>query len=450
MESIKVHADGWGFEGAETGQLFVPVGCNYFDPTVGWPPKIWSQFDADRVRLQLDQLQALGVNTVRIVISPGYFMPQLGEWNSAHLQKLEAMVDMGRARDIRFILTSLDWWDGWPKWLPGDVFINRDLRTPQAIWYEKLYAHFRGDGAIFAADIRNEPQIGWASEEMLQAWRAWLGTPEAAALLGDRLPDTTAALSLPPDQPAPFDARLYSYQRFRESVAAEWVRDNAAAIRRGDPQRLVTVGLVQWSFPFANSPRGYAAFNPQDVAPYLDYLSAHFYPIMPHQRRLTEEWDLMQRYGLAWVRYAYAAGKPLVLQEFGWYGGGEMNGIFYSQEDLANWNRGLIELTRDSACGWLSWAYGDCPPAPDCTRFGGLVTVDGQRKLWGESFAQMAPDLKRNLVSRAVARTSVPLNMQELLTSLGEKPTMYETGCLARVLQALTDADQPWDFAVER
>ncbi len=449
MEYIKVRPDGWGFEEADSAKLMIPVGCNYFDPTVGWPPKIWSQYNRERVQRHFDQMQALGVNTVRIVISAGYFMPQLGEWNAENLKKLDDMVAIGRAHGIRFILSSLDWWDGWPKWIQGDVYVNPEALARQAIWFEKLYEHFRGDGTIFAADIRNEPQIHWDNEDMRRAWAAWLSAPQGQAL-GQRLAGAGHPLTIPENKPAPFNEHLYGYQRFRESVAEAWVKNCAGAIRRGDPRRLVSVGLVQWSFPLANSPGGYGAFNPKDLAPHLDYISAHFYPILAYGKPLGEQWDLMQRYGEAWLRYAADANKPLVVEEFGWYGGGTMNGIYCSQEDLANWNKGVIEFSRASACGWLSWAYGDCPSASDCSCYGGLVSVDGKKKLWGETFQQMAPDLKQNLRPRQPARSTVQLNLREWLTSLGETATMYETACAARLLEELARLEKPWDFTLER
>ena len=79
---------------------------------------------------------------------------------------------------------------------------------------------------------------------------------------------------------SPADQRLRDYQRFRESIAGEWTRRQAAAIRAADPEALVTVGLIQWSVPLnLAGPWHYAAFRPRQIAPWLDFLEVHFYPL---------------------------------------------------------------------------------------------------------------------------------------------------------------------------
>ena len=42
----------------------------------------------------------------------------------------------------------------------------------------------------------------------------------------------------------------------------------------------MTVGLIQWSVPLnLAGPWHYAAFRPRQIAPWLDFLEVHFYPL---------------------------------------------------------------------------------------------------------------------------------------------------------------------------
>ena len=65
---VRVADDGARFVDASTGEAFVPLGCNYFDPKTGWAPKIWSQYDHDRVARQLSQIGEAGLNCVRVFL----------------------------------------------------------------------------------------------------------------------------------------------------------------------------------------------------------------------------------------------------------------------------------------------------------------------------------------------------------------------------------------------
>ncbi len=62
MELIVVAPDGQGFVEKDSGRPFIAFGTNYYDPDTGWAPKIWRQFNAQRVRQHFGVMSELGVN----------------------------------------------------------------------------------------------------------------------------------------------------------------------------------------------------------------------------------------------------------------------------------------------------------------------------------------------------------------------------------------------------
>jgi hypothetical protein len=97
--------------------------------------------------------------------------------------------------------------------------------------------------------------------------------------------------------------------------------------------------------------------------------------------------------------YDHHTGKPVVLGEFGWYGGGAPQKFPYlSEAQQARWIKAEIEASRSLADGWLSWPFADTPESLDFSLFGGLVKADMTLKAWGHKFRTFAanlPELKR-------------------------------------------------------
>jgi hypothetical protein len=196
--------------------------------------------------------------------------------------------------------------------------------------------------------------------------------------------------------PAP---QLADYQRFRESLAEKWVARQAAAIRAADPDALVTVGLIQWSVPAQRiALEQYAAFRPSVIAKHLDFMELHFYPLAKgaykYESAEAETVNLAVLESMA--RECAKPGLPLVIAEFGWYGGGPLDagGPPATEEQQAQWCRRVVEVTEPMACGWVNWGMYDHPQARDVSRLTGLFTVDGKEKAWGRTFSELANRLR--------------------------------------------------------
>ena len=200
-----------------------------------------------------------------------------------------------------------------------------------------------------------------------------------------------------PAKDAPAGRELLDYQHFRETIADEWTRRQVAAIRSVDAQALVTAGLIQWSVPvILAGPFHYSAFRPERQVKLLDFMEIHFYPLANgfYEYRNDEDEARNLAYLECAVHEVARWGKPTVIAECGWYGGGKpaIDGGRHAaatEEQQARWCRKLVETTAGEACGWLNWSFHDHPGAGDVTELIGLLAADGRRRR-GAAFEELA------------------------------------------------------------
>lgn len=435
---VQVGSGGWGF--AIDGKPFTPVGCNYYPNDVGWAPQMWKEFDPEVFRRDFDLMADLGLNTVRLFIPAKSVQPELGQIVTTELDKIEEVVDLADERGMRLILDGLDGWEGNPPyWFEesdefGRVFdpysLDGALRALEAYW-TAMSRRFANRQAIMAWSLKNEPMIVWRSSSMKRKWNRWLerryGADDAIGRAWGRRPvgECLGSYSIPPDKGVEGDGRLYDYQLFREQVAREWCAVQVQAIRDHDSKHLVTVGHIQWSFPLkrpaASSDRGvpswYSGFNPKVLADLLDYSSIHFYPLLGDPLSSQEAYERNIKYLRAVVDYAYD-NSPVVLEEFGWYGGGKAQDKPYrTQEEQNKWNTGVVEHTKDLCCGWLNWGLKDTPAATDISIYSGLCDVDGQPKLWGKTLGALVKELQGERLARTGEKAYAEFSMRRALTT---------------------------------
>jgi hypothetical protein len=427
LPKVRVSPDGRGFVTSE-GRPFVPFGVNYFRPGTGWAPQVWKQFDAGATRRDFAKLRELGGNCVRVFLTFGSFYQEPGRLAEEGLAKFDQFLALAGEAGIYVHPTGPDHWEGLPEWARGDrIAEERVLSALEEFW--KLFAaRYRGHNVIFAYDLLNEPEVRWDTPAMKARWNAWLqarygdaakireawGTPERPTTLGE----------VPvPARDAPPGRELLDFQRCREAVADEWTRRQAAAIKSADPQALVTVGLIQWSVPVGIAGAWhYSGFRPERQAPLLDFLEVHFYPLAAGFYEYRDDEDELRN--LAYLdcvaREVARSGKPVVLAEFGWYGGGKPSinqgkHPFASEEQQARWCRRVVETTAGPVCGWLNWALYDHPGARDVTEFIGLLTADGGEKAWAREFRTLARRFAGGVPARAAPANAPALEWDRLL-----------------------------------
>jgi len=429
LPKIVIGKDGRTFM-TKTGQPFVPFGVNYYRPGTGWAPQLWKKFDAEATRKDFLRMKEYGINCVRVFLTYGSFYTDPGQLISGGLEKFDEFLELAEQAGIYVHPTGPDRWEGMPHWQPVTLADEQTLSALESFW--KLFAaRYRGRNVIFAYDLKNEPEMNWEGPDFAQKWNAWLtakyGTAEKlVAAWGATNHLELGRVAIPSDKDKLKDRSLLDYQSFREGLADEWTRRQVAAIKSVDPQALVTVGLIQWSVPcvLPGSVRYYAAFRPERQAKFLDFLEVHFYPLAQgaYDYRSAPDELANLAYLESVVREVPRPGKPVVLAEFGWYGGGKpkFDGGAHpaaTEEQQAQYCRRVVETSAGFAVGWLNWGFYDQPEATDCSELTGLLTADGKTKAWGTAFRELASTCAGKQIPVAKLGARPELDWDACLTS---------------------------------
>lgn len=427
---VRINPGRNGFETA-AGERWAPFGCNYFDPHTDCPPQIWARFNADEVERHYAVMQELGANCVRIFLANGALLKTPFELDEATLRKVDEMVAIARRHGIRIMFTVADSWE--PGHYPECLRTwecNEQLFSWLSRYCQVLGARYAGESTIFAWDLRNEPMVLWdAPPSQRWLWREWLqeqygGLAELQAGWGAQAPASWETVPMPPDQDDPGSRRLYDYQCFREHLARQWVQCQVEGLRWRDRTHPIGVGFIQWSLPakrmaWAPAPSGYGAYNAPVIADLVDYQMMHFYPMYGNpadgERQLKDN--------LLYARAALQSchvGQPVILAEYGWYGGAPDDPERDRKEQLlADYCQALIEATQGLACGWLCWPFADAPSVPDLSATGGMVRDTLQPEPWGLAFQRLAAE-RRFAPQQMLGPELVPpplSDRQALLTS---------------------------------
>jgi len=422
---IRVDRPRHGFMDA-AGKPFVPFGVTYYRPGTGWAPQLWKQFDAEATRRDFARLKKQGANVVRVFISFGSFFTEPGRLNPEGLAKFDQLLDLADEAGLYVHPTGPDHWEGTPAWTKDLNVFSNDANEPclKALEdYWRMFAtRYRGRATIWAYDLRNEPRLAWDTPYLRTQWAAWRKTHKQ-----DPAP-------VPDPKAKPAAPELADYQRFRESIVEQWVARQSRAIHAADRAALVTVGLLQWSVPAQRiNVDQYTGFRPSIIAGHLDFLELHFYPlatgVYKYDGPTAETANLSVLEAMA--RECAKPGLPLVIAEFGWYGGGSLDrgGRPAGEEQQSQWCRRVVEVTSPLACGWLNWGMYDHPQAKDVSKLTGLFTADGREKAWGRGFRDVAARYRANPAAYALPdRPDLPW---DACTSSGDDMEKFRQAYLA-------------------
>ena len=444
LPKIVVDPTGPHFVNTE-GKPFIPLGVTYYHPGTGWAPQVWRQFDASLVRQDLERMKALGVNCVRVFLSYGSFYREPGKLDPAGLDKFDQFLGLAEEAGIYVQVTGPDYWEGSPGWGATPIEEERSIELLEEFW-KQFAARYRSRNVIFAYDLQNEPTVGW-NASMQSAWNTWLRSKYLTGADVAHAWNSTNALDLGaipvPVAERPFGSRpLLDFQEFREDLADKWTRRLSGAIKSVDSNALVTVGCIQWSVPslLPAGPSSYSGFRSDRQARLLDFLEIHFYPLAAgaYEYRNPEEEAQNLAYLEGIVRETARPGKPVVLAEFGWYGGGRPNfdqrsHPFASEEQQAEFCRQVVETSRGYVCGWLNWGLYDDPQAGDCSELTGLLTSEGKVKSWGYGFRRLAGTFSAVSVQAPPTGARPQFNWEACSTDVGAGE-QYRSNYLAAFL----------------
>lgn len=240
------------------------------------------------------------------------------------LDRLGQLLALAEQARLYLDLTGLGCYlkDNIPSWY--DALGERERWEVQARFWEVIAARCAASPAVFCYGLMNEPVVPGGR----RAPGDWLGPPFAGKYHYVQF------------------ITLDQAERPRPTIARQWVRRLVAAIRKHDRDRLVTVGLVDWSL---DRPGLTSGFVPDEVAAELDFLSMHIYPEEGHIDA-----------ALATLA-GFAVGKPVLIEE-----------TFPLRCAPADFGA-FLRASEQYAAGWIGFYWGRTPA--ECRRSGQLADL---------------------------------------------------------------------------
>ncbi len=446
LPKIRIAADGRSFE-TEDGRPYRPIGINYYRPHTGWAPQVWKSFNPAEFREDCVLMKDSGANCIRVFLTYGSFMSEKGRVDSEGLRKFDEFLDIAEEHGIYVHPTGPDHWEG--QGCFGDAMWDRytseEVIDETCAFWRTFAKRYKERGAIFAYDLLNEPSIPWNRPDLKRHWNAWLSQKYASA---DKLAESWGVpvesvawndCELPADEPGKSSQQLLlDFQHCRESLARRWTRLQSQAIKEVAPDALVSVGLIQWSVPcvLPGYYQHYSGFRPSEIAEDLDFLEVHFYPLATGFYEYADKASGTKNlaYVECLVREIAKTGKPAMIGEFGWYGGGPLKNSNQerpaaSEGEQADYCASVIKTTEGIAVGWLNWGYYDVPEAMDISELTGLCAADGREKEWNKRFRQIASELSTQKTPLRKIGARPDMDWDKLLLDPGARQVFMDEYC---------------------
>ncbi|MFO0950095.1 MAG: cellulase family glycosylhydrolase [Isosphaeraceae bacterium] len=277
---VRVSADGRGFVVGAKAEPFVPWGFNYdHDENSRLIEEYWEK-EWPKVESDFAEMKDLGANVVRIHLQVDKFLRGPDDPNPAALERLGKLLDLSERLGLYLDLTGLACYrkKDAPAWY--DALDESGRWKAQAAFWKAVAGKCRGRQAVFCYDLMNEPVVPGGKRKPGE----WLGPP---------LGEFSFVQFITLDQAG----------RPRPEVARRWAETLSKAVREADPDHMVTIGLVDWSL---KRPGLTSGFEPDAVAPSLDFLCVHLYP---HRGKVDAALDVLKGFA------AGSGGKPVVIEE---------------------------------------------------------------------------------------------------------------------------------------
>ena len=406
---IKVSDDNWRFVHAATGEYFVPIGCNYFPSGIGWAPRVWEMFNPGVMEADFSTMGGMGMNIIRVFLTMKSFMPEDGMVSPQAMEKCGKLLDMAGKHGIRVIYSGPSLWEGSPQWASdilkekNSYFVNDKILSNLANFWMEFGKAFSGRPELFSIDLQNEPYLEWDLSLHLDKWRNFLKEKYGSvAALNDAWRGSAAAVpgswdgvAIPDDANSLNDPAIWDYQLFRNKLSRGFTLTCVNAIRAHDDNHMISIGCHQGTVPFDGwTPSRYFVFDPHYIGDLLDYVSLHLYPFDENMDLYASPENYEKNMAMLQASLAYMdIGKPVVLEEYGLYGGGAPPKVWwrkpfdtYSQKQQADWTLESMDRTKGLCCGWLNWGLKDYAESKDSTRYSGFFDDSGELKEMGRRF----------------------------------------------------------------
>lgn len=142
---------------------FFPKGVNYYPQKTPWGA-FWAQFDPKVIANDFALIRSLEFNTVRIFVN-------FHDFNEANvspkrIEQMRLLLDIAHRQNLKVIVTLFDFL--------GDYRLLNFSATDRQL--ETLLTSFKTHPAIFAWDLKNEPDLDYKyhDKEDVQEWLQWM------------------------------------------------------------------------------------------------------------------------------------------------------------------------------------------------------------------------------------------------------------------------------------
>lgn len=460
MKAVHVSPDGWNFELAGSGEFITPLGGNILNEEHPGQGTLFDHFDADDCDRRFGIMAELGLNCVRQAIGANHvFSPETG-LKAEGLKNWDRFIQLAEKHGI--YLMPVGGYIGGKDWFDVELLADsgKALDNSCAFW-DAFVGHFQGHPAIWAWDLRNE-LLYWNRPHMVEPgsadaiaieskinaeWPAWLEIRYGSVATMNRVygscyssfSDVPTALEF---AEAAFDLKSYDYRNYLNDRGYDWCKRQCDVIRAASPQHMIVSGNNSWLCSDSNLflANGFHNRAHHDL---FDFITFHPYPAcqclpdghgdpLDDFRTNGPKWKFWVNNCIATARYEYY-GKPVVVQEFGWYGGGESSFLtklpYRSEEDHAEYTRKLCEALIPHVNGFINWPTMDMPEANDISNHGGIFTHDGKRKKLAAVYADLSRQLPGKQQKRARGTTTLKYSLLGLYTSRPYQDAMWEEVC---------------------
>lgn len=456
MKRVRVAPDRWNFE-YEGGGYVTPLGGNMLNDQHPGAGTLFADFNAAECDRRFGLMADLGLNCLRQAIGVNQvFHPEKGLLSEG-LKNWDTFIGLAQKHGV--YLMPVGGYVGGNDWFDAAILADngKGLEENCAFW-AAFCGHYRGHPAIWAWDLRNEllydvqehmtvqdnVNVNLTETKLKDAWPAWLearyGTVET---MNRTYGSSYASFNDVPGsirfEEKPFDLASFDFRNYLNDRGYGWCKAQCDVIREVAPGHMICSGNNTWLSPdqdlwLANG------FHNRAVHDLFDFVSHHPYPALQCLPQYdSDPLDDVAQDGPKWREWRAACigmsrldyyGKPVVLQEWGWYGGGTsrfLNELPHrSEEEHALYAEKLCEALEPHINGFVNWPTFDMPQANDISNHGGLWTHDGKPKALAKVYARLAEKLQGKALKREAGTVTLQFSLLGLYTSRPVQDAMWE------------------------
>jgi len=452
MKTVRVASDRWNFE-TSAGAPITPLGGNILDDRHPGQGTLFQRFDAADCDRRLGLMAELGLNCLRQAIGVNQVFDPATGLKAEGMRNWDTFIGLAEKHGI--YLMPVGGYIGGNDWFDAERMADNGRSLDESCTFWQVFcSHYAGHPTIWAWDLRNE-LLYWEQEHMVvggsrdvrgvgdmirDAWPQWLETRYGTVAAMNRaygssyasFGDVPGAIKF---REAPFDLCAYDFRGYLNDRGYGWCKRQCEVIRSVSPGHMICNGNNAWLTPdqdlyLANG------FHNRAVHDLFDFVTIHPYPAcqcVPGGRGDPLDGGDPLRY---WLNSCIGNarmdhyGKPVVVQEFGWYGGGPSQFLgplpHRREQEHADYTRAITEALIPHVNGFINWPTFDMPAANDISNHGGIFTHDGRPKALAKVYADLATRLGGRRTDRKPATTSLTYSLLGLFTCRSYQDRMWD------------------------